>query len=113
MEHHLKKKKNIEKVEKLEKVEKVEKVEKKEVNKFACLFEEEEQETFLKPIISYASVLKTEQKKVEPETNIMMNPKVLEQTVAVDVTVRPLETYVPRRRVLDWAAECDTDSDDE
>lgn len=95
------------------KKEKVEKVEKKEVNKFACLFEEEEQETILKPIISYASVLKTEQKKVEPETNIMMNPKVLEQTVAVEVAVEPLATYVPRRRVLDWAAECDTDSDDE
>ena len=102
-----------EKAEKVEKVEKVEKTEKKDVNKFACLFEEEVQEEFLKPIVSYASVLKTEQKKVEPETNIMINPKVLEQTVAVEVAVEPLATYVPRRRVLDWAAECDSDSDDE
>ena len=105
--------KNKKKYVKKEKVEKVEKTEKKEVNKFACLFEDEDQETFLKPIISYASVLKSEQKKVEPETSIMMNPKVLDQTVTVEVAVKPLATYVPRRRVLDWAAECDSDSDDE
>lgn len=84
---------------------------KEETNKFACLYDEEsddEKESApVTPIISYASVLKTDQKKVvEPK---MLDPVVLE---AVE-EVKPNVFMAPRRRVLDWAAECDSDSDDE
>jgi len=83
---------------------------KEETNKFSCLYDEEsddEKESVpVTPMISYATVLKTEQKKdIEPK---MLDPVVLE---AVE-EVKP-RAVLPRRRILDWAAECDTDSDDE
>jgi len=83
---------------------------KEETNKFACLYDEEsddeKESTSVTPIISYATVLKTDQKKVvEPK---MFDPVVLE---AVE-EIKP-RSVLPRKRVLDWAAECDTDSDDE
>lgn len=83
---------------------------KEETNKFACLYDEEsddeKESTPVTPIISYATVLKTDQKKVvEPK---MFDPVVLE---AVE-EIKP-RSVLPRTRVLDWAAECDTDSDDE
>jgi len=79
---------------------------KEETNKFACLYEDEsedEKESVpIKPIISYATVLKTEQKKLD-------EPKMLDKTVQDE---KP-KTFLASRRILDWAAYCDSDSDDE
>ena len=87
---------------------------KEETNKFACLYDEESDDENevapVKPTVSYASVLKTEQKKVvEPETK-MMNPLVLEEQIQVQQVQQVQQVH---KRILDWAAYCDSDSDDE
>jgi hypothetical protein len=87
---------------------------KEETNKFACLYDEEsddEKESApVTPIISYATILKTEQKKVV-ETK-MLDPVVLEAEADAE-EVKPKSVLPTRRRILDWAAYCDSDSDDE
>lgn len=81
-------------------MEKKETNEKINTNKFACLYEEEETETEpIKPTVSYASALKKE--------------KIITEEKKFDTVPMDRPTYQVRRRVLDWAAECDTDSDDE
>jgi hypothetical protein len=78
-------------------------------NKFACLDDDSDEENGnenVKEIVctmNFAAALKTETKKIqEPQV------KMLE---AVCLTEN--QVVMPRRRVLDWAAECDSDSDDE
>jgi hypothetical protein len=110
--------------EKKEIKEKKENKEKANTNKFAYLDEDSEDEEekekdeekeekkdslitvkqTIKPVFSYALALKTEQKKMEEPENKMMNPVVLEQSIK-----KP--EY--KGRILDWAAYCDSDSDDE
>jgi hypothetical protein len=87
-------------------------------NKFACLDDSdeeeidvpnEEKEEFVCKM-NYAAALKTEKKKiVEPQF------KMLEDVVSSDKeepTVLRKEP-IPRGRILDWAAYCDSDSDEE
>ena len=78
-------------------------------NKFACLIDDSDDEDENEKVIqknvcsmNYAAALKTEtDKKQVPEVKM------------VEAVCLSEKKELPRRRILDWAAECDTDSDEE
>ena len=79
-------------------------------NKFACLNDDSDDEDGNENVpeivytMNYAAALKSEtEKKQVPEVKM----------IEVVLKKEEKKVVIPRARILDWAAECDTDSDDE